>query len=50
MLYIERIIREGVRHYNTEKEKNMGLIKAAMGACGTVKKGKFCANCGTPRP
>jgi hypothetical protein len=42
-------IREGVRHYNTEKEKNMGLIKAAMGACGTVNKGKFCANCGTPR-
>ena len=34
---------------NTEKEKDMGLIKAAMGACGTVNKGKFCANCGTPR-
>ena len=34
---------------NTEKEKDMGLIKAAMGACGTANKGKFCANCGTPR-
>ena len=43
-------IRGGVRHYNTEKEKDMGLIKAAMGACGTVNKGKFYANCGTPRP
>ena len=50
MLYTERIDPRRVRHYNTEKEKDMGLIKAAMGACGTVNKGKFCANCGTPRP
>ena len=41
---------EGARHYNTEKEKDMGLIKAARGACGTVNKGKFCANCGSSRP
>ena len=36
MLYTERIDPRRVRHYNTEKEKDMGLIKAAMGAAGGV--------------